>query len=62
MTERLILTPDTDVLEDHPNVVKVFAAGVASAVIAKIVWDKVRQTRRLKERVAELENELSFAE
>lgn len=55
MSERLILTPDTDIIEDHPNVIKVFAAGVASAVIAKIVWDKVRETRRLKARVAELE-------
>lgn len=55
MTERLILTPETDIIEDHPNVIKVFAAGVASAVIAKIVWDKVRETRRLKARVAELE-------
>ncbi len=47
--------PQTEVVENHPNVVKVFLAGVVTAACAKIMYDQVKENRRLKEQLREIE-------
>lgn len=61
MSEMKIIAIPEDESHDTDNTLKMFAAGVVATVIAKVVYDKFMENRRLKKQVAridEMSNEL----